>query len=100
MRNPIFKTRYKGYGIYWHGESTYGDETNGYARSVEECKRLIDEKLAQEEASRPAHEVYWQSLTHEQRSYWRSICWNEQVNPNDLSASELAYTMDGKAIVL
>lgn len=87
----IFKGLYKGNGIYWHGKHGYGDETIAYTRTISEYKRCIDDRLQRERDARPDYEKYWDTLSHETRTYWRSRIWDESLNPEQLSASELAY---------
>ena len=83
-----FKGLYRGYGIYWHGPiDGYGDETNGWTRTIAEYRAKIDRMIAKAEAARPDHEKYWDTLTSEQRRHWRLLS-----QTTELSASELAYT--------
>ena len=83
---PIFKQNYRGYGIYWHGDSNYGDETNIHSRSLMEARQKIDLYLQKQEENKPDHLKYWDMLTHEQRTHWRKACME-----TNYSASELAY---------
>lgn len=88
---PIFKGLYKGNGIYWHGKYGYGDETTAYTRTMSEYKTRIDAKIQQELDAREDHEKYWDTLSHNERTQWRKKIWDEALNPNQLSASELAF---------
>lgn len=88
----IFKGLYKGNGIYWHGKHGYGDETVAYTRTIGEYRQRIDTRIQREIELRPDHEKYWDTLTHEERTKWRNLIWDEVANPEQLSASELAYT--------
>jgi hypothetical protein len=87
MMNGIFKELYRGHGIYWFGRQGYGDETNPMARTIGEVRARIDAKIAADDAARPAHLLYWDTLPHEERNKWRRAC-----QTTELSASELAYT--------
>lgn len=87
----IFKGLYKGNGIYWHGKHGYGDETIAYTRTIAEYKAKIDARIQKDLEIRPDHEKYWDTLSHQDRTLWRNRVWDESINPDQLSASELAY---------
>lgn len=86
MKHPIFKGLYRGHGIYRHGDSGYGDETNALCKTVAVYKARIDRKLQEEEASKPACLRYWNTLPHGERERWRKLSIG-----SELSAPELAY---------
>lgn len=91
----IRKEHYKGYNIYWHGNSGYS-VNDGWDRykSIKECKVAIDAHLElQKKLDRDLmteEDKYWESLTHEQRQYYRKTASN--CNWED-SAIALAYKM-------
>lgn len=87
MKNAIFKGLYRGHGIYWHGTSGFGDETNPICKTMTEYKVRIDRKLEEEEARRPAHLKYWDTLSSQERARWRKLSIS-----SELAASELAYS--------
>lgn len=87
MLNGVFKGLYRGHGIYWHGRNGYGDETNAWVNTMAEARARIDARLAVEEAARPDHLKYWDTLTEDVRRKWRHLC-----QTTELSAAELAYT--------
>ena len=88
--NGVFKGLYRGHGIYWFGRHGYGDETNPIANTMAEMRARIDAKLATEDAARPDHLKYWDTLSTAERDKWRRLC-----QTTELSAPELAYTNRG-----
>ncbi len=87
MMSGVFKHLHRGYGVYWFGREGYGDETNPRYRTVAEMHAAIDAKIAAEDAARPAHLLYWDTLADGERRKWRQLC-----QTTELSASQLAYT--------
>jgi len=84
---PLFKEKYRGRGLWWHGGNKYGDETNVYAASLKEARSKIDRQCALDDAARPAHEKYWDTVAPNDREKWRKLC-----QTSELSASELAWS--------
>ncbi len=87
MLNSIYKRTYRGRGIYWHPGQGYGDETQCIARTMQECRNMIDAAIATAEASRPDHLKFWDGLSHQEREKWRKLS-----IATELSAPELAFT--------
>ena len=91
MKNPIHKQTYRGRGIYWHGGRDYGDETQVLCTSMAAARARIDALLAAEADRASPADKYWATLTAAQREHWRRAVWDTAVNPDDLTAAELAY---------
>jgi len=67
----VFKTLYRGRGIYWHGKRGYGDETTPVADTLAGAKAVIDRNALKAEAVRvaslPPEDRHWESLPIETR---------------------------------
>ncbi len=98
MLNGIFKGLYKNHGVYWFGKHGYGDETNPQYKTIKEMRLAIDAKLQAEQAARPEHLKYWDTLNEDERRKWRKAC-----QTTELSAAQLAYTnkpMNEKTLIV
>lgn len=73
----IFKGLYRNKGIYWHGADGYGDETNVVAKTMAECKKIIDKQIEDEisriEARKSDADRYFESFTIEERRKMRIL---------------------------
>ena len=75
-KNPVFKERYKGTTIYWHGIHTttrkamYGDETRVlWLGSIKDARAAVDADIAAAAAKRARNpaQAYWDSLDKDTR---------------------------------
>lgn len=87
----VFKSLYRGRGIYWHGRDGYGDETNGGHATVASVKSAIDAIADAEDARRSAIDVYWDALSPEARGAMRRG-WVSSGMVED-SVADYAYAM-------
>lgn len=84
----IYKTTYRGRGIYYWPGQGYGDETNISHRTMAEAKAAIDAALKAEEANRPPHDRYWETLGPADRAKYRR---DPRIWEHDHGAPGVAY---------
>lgn len=84
----IYKTTYRGRGIYYWPGAGYGDETQVYYRTMKEAKAAIDATCAEEEANTAPHERYWATLDPTVRARYRR---DPRIWDHEHGAAGVAY---------
>lgn len=88
---PIYKTTYRGRGIYYWPGIGYGDESRPYdplCRSMPEARARIDAAVAQETAAESPASRYWATLPPAVRARYRR---DPRIWEHDEGAAGVAY---------
>lgn len=87
----IWKTTYRGYGVYWHGSHGYGDETRPYdppCRSLPKARARIDATIEASRVPPTPAEAHWSGLSETLRRKYRA---DPRIWTHDEGAAGVAY---------